>query len=166
MIVTFQHLQHLPPNVWGILSCLTKKKEKKNWKLNPVNDICQKNYENSHIWTLLLFSFTWMKFYDGKETTWFNLTLEFILIILTYIYTRTYDFLFLIQLLFCKAEKWLACMFEKEKITHKQDAANNSNSTYPKWHFNHRLACKGDIRNIASLSWVPEQDIHHREAFI
>lgn len=59
---------------------LQKKKKKKNWKLNPVNDICQKNYENSHIWTLLLFSFTWMKFYDGKETTWFNLTLEFILI--------------------------------------------------------------------------------------
>lgn len=72
----------------------------------------------------------------------------------------------MIQLLFCIAEKWLACMFVKEKITHKQDAANNSNSTYPKWHFNHRLACKGDIRNIASLSWVPEQDIHHREAFI
>lgn len=49
--------------------------------------------------------FSSMKFYDGKETTWFNLTLEFILIILTYIYTRTFDFLFLIQLLFCIAEK-------------------------------------------------------------
>lgn len=73
-------------------SAVLQKKEKKNWKLNPVNDICQKNYENSHIWTLLFFSFTWMKFYDGKETTWFNLTLEFILIILTYIYTRTWFF--------------------------------------------------------------------------
>lgn len=41
--------------------------------------------------------------------------------------------------------------FMKVKTTHKQDAANNSNSTYPKWHFNHHLACKGDIRNIASL---------------
>lgn len=57
-------------------------------------------------------------------------------------------------------------MFMKVKITHKQDAANNSNSTYPKWHFNHHFACKGDIRNIASLPWVPEQDIYHREALI
>lgn len=136
--------------------------KKKELKTQPCKwHLPEKLWKQSHLNSILLF------FYLNEILRWKgNYNFYFILIILIYIYTRTYHFLFLIQWLLCIAEIWLACMFMKVKITHKQDAANNSNSTYPKWHFNHRLACKGDIRNIACLSWVPEQDVHHREAFI